>query len=247
MSNEKKLKSYAENRLSAYADGEDSLARLKRVQAAQKEQEPQAQKAPARAWVKRFAFTFTVVIVAVVAVLLVRLAPGGSYDTVKERGMSSGGNYAKEGSFADNGVAFFSEAAVNAETVCLDLALPDGAALQKLKVESPSSVVGDKTVDSEKAEEKEGYYYLYSVEEDSGSFVGGAELIVAFGGYEPEWGAFEPELKGFVVGQTFAYTVTQEGLLGKIQTEKETIYVRFLQEKNVQACLDWLGSILIQK
>ena len=245
MSDEKKLKEYAEHRLSAYATGEDSLARLKRVQSAQKE-EAAREKAPLRSWVKRFALTFSVVVVVVVVVLMLKLIPGGSGDFAGDGQILGGGNYAAESNLADKekGVLLYADEALNEETRYLDLTLPQGVSLKKITVKERGE---SKDEIPQNSDEKQGYCYRCSLEDEADACVGTLDLIVAFDGYAPESFSFTADREMTLAGQTFSYSITQEGLFGKMSTDCECVYLSFDGATNEAACLELLRSIFSEK
>ncbi|MBQ9369520.1 MAG: hypothetical protein IJU10_00425 [Clostridia bacterium] len=233
MSKEKKLRDYAESRLSAYADGEDSLARLKEAQATAAPEK----KVPWRRYVLRIATSLSVLVVVVVAAILAAQGFfGGGMATDSEKAVENNApsgvsprdsasefvpNYdaiqdAEKGSAALN-------VNVNAETEHVEVVLPEDASVEKVNAD-------------------EGYYYAVSLRD------GSLDAIIAFEGAEPVSAAFDTDKESTVAGLPFEYTWTYGiALRGKIATDCETIYITHCAGEDEADALDTVRSVFTEK
>ena len=255
MSRERKLKRYAEGRLSSYAGAEDSLARLKREQSAispQKEKKGFYKSAAFKA-----ALSFCVVLLVVggvfsalyfsslpmgkdSAIELSQVQSAGENDAVPNAapgGASSADGYTQEKNVSDSSsIAYYTLKDVNVETECLNVVLPSGAAGQNNGEASPNGV----SVLKESGAEWQTYRFSFSA--------GGVEVraIVAFGNYEPQETVLT-DRETTIGGETFLYGTDGGVLSGKITTACETIYITHCSGGSESACLSVLRSIFIEK
>ena len=228
MSKEDQLKRYAEDRLSALADGEDSLARLKEAQTANA---PERKATPWRRYVRTIATSFAVLIVAVTGVLFAVRAfteSGGDADGV-EKGAVNGlfPNAAHSVPSYDAVIEgkgqLEADGGVNAETEYVKVTLPSNAFIDRVKAET-------------------GYYYTLSLKD--GSF----DAIVAFDGATPDGTSFETEKETTVAGASFSYVWAQDiSLRGKLVTARETIYITHCAGADEADALRIVRTILTEK
>ena len=232
MSKEKKLRDYADGRLSAYADGEDSLARLKEAQAAAAPEK----KVPWRRYVLRIATSLSVLVVVVVAAILAAQGFfGGGMATddkaVENRAPSDLSPRGSASEFMPNHDAIQNaekgsaalNANVNAETEHVEVVLPEDASVEKVDAD-------------------EGYYYAVSLRD------GSLDAIIAFEGAEPVSAAFDTDKESTVAGLPFEYTWSYGiALRGKIATECETIYITHCAGEDEADALDTVRSVFTEK
>ena len=250
MSKEKKLKRYAENRLSSFADGEDSLARLKKEQALNAPRKEKKERSPFL--FKKAAVTFSaVVVIAAVAVCFARFAPimtpnkatptASNSSASEPKGSSwhwgaddASGNHGflpspKGGSQTENAGESSSPsnaeilAELNAATEFLKLTLPSGASARK-------------------SDSVDGYEItLY----DGGKYLFGA--LVSFEKADPEDAAFGNR-RATIGEQPFVYKEDRAGVWqGIITTEKEIVYVVYCVSEGEENFLRTVGSYFSKK
>ena len=246
MSKEKKLKRYAENRLSSFANGEDSLTRLKKEQALNAPREEKPVRKPFL--LKKAAVAFSaVVVIAVVAVCLVRFSPfdgrkkayltanhssynGSSKSTADESAGKSNFSPSPNGGAKPDSegdaVSMTTEeilAELNGLTEYLKVTLPSGASLLKS--------------DSGKRYE----IRLY----DSGRLLFAAGVDFEEGDAE----VFVSGNRQASVGeQTFVYKEDRAGVWqGQIVTEKEIVSVVYCVSESEEGFLGMVRSVFSKK
>jgi len=235
MSKEKKLRNYAEDRLSAYAGGEDSLSRLKEAQAAAA---PEKKTVPWRRYVMRIATSLSVLVVVVVAAILTAqgfFGGGMASDSADHVEPAPHGTVPSKNSGAMHSPAYDSplddesmapvdvNAALNAETEHVQVVLPDDAAIEKVQTD-------------------EGYYYTVSLKD------GSLDAIIAFDGAEPDASPIVTDKESTVAGQTLEYAwMYGITLRGKIATESETIYITHCAGADEAGALDAVRNVFTEK
>ena len=228
MSKEKKLNEYVEDRLDAYAGGEDSLARLKAVQAANA---PEKRQVPWRRYVRMIATSFTVLVVVVVGVLFAMQTFAGGASSDSEV-VGDGANEAvrfDDAIVAPNGKAIgnvektpaYENVDVNAEMKYLRLIIPAAGTLEKVSTE-------------------EGYYYTLTLAD--GTF----DAVIAFKGATTEDTSFTTNKESTVAGLPFAYSY-DISLKGKIVTDCETIYITHCAGEDETDALDAVRAVFTDK
>jgi len=233
MSKEKKLNDYAEDRLAAYSDGEDSLARLKEAQAANA---PEKAPTPWRRYGRMIVTSLSVLVVVAVAVLLVVqnfFGAGQMTDSGEEKhafysdaehaahsAPASDTTNKEKNHFEDIAV---SDADVNIDTEYVRVTLPANAMIERTETGS-------------------GYYYTVSLKD------GSLDAVILFGDAAAEGTAFDTDKTCTVAGQTFSYVWANGiALRGRIVTDRETICVTHCAGENEAAALDLVRSVFTGK
>ena len=228
MSKEKKLKGYVEGRLSAYSGAEDSLTRLKREQegtASRKEGHSSR-----KGYFRRIAVTLSAVVAVVIVAVLVNFLPSMDKESAdyREEGFSvveknHHGDPARSSAKENDVYGDRLLADVNDETTYLRILLPERV--------SSRQIVADG-----------GSYYLLTSED--GSFEG----IVVVESFTPEGTQFKTDRESSIAGMPFEYAmVNDKALRGKIETDRERIYLSYCTGENEEAILSSLREIIVEK
>ena len=241
MSKERKLREYAEDRLAAYADGADSLARLKAEQSANAPETSKKRLPLAR----KFAFGFSAFAAVVIAVVCVfRFVPlvgdSGSDEEVVLRQESasdvSGGNLADHViPKSESGGYQYSDAINEASAMPLGASINERTSYLILSVDEYGSLQSD----SEKRTE----CYTFSVSVDGVA----AEGILSFGEIDAKAFPYSCDKESTVAGQTFLYGTEGDILFGKIVTDAECVYVLRCEGGTEEARLAALRKVFSEK
>ncbi len=251
MSKEKKLNRYAEDRLASYSNAEDSLARLKREQAAS--DETAREKARSRSILKKAVVSFSVAAVVIVTIALVwvgALSKMASPTWESAKTSNGSGNYSWHSypntntDSSQDGSSYQSETSYN-EVAGGSSKDAEGNAATELNGETTyvRFVFPNNAVSSEKVEQTKGYYYSFSFVKSEITI----DALVAFGEIAADGIDFETNKTATVAGQTFLYAMGENGLRGKIVTDRETVYARSCSGAGEEAILAFLRETFIAK
>ena len=234
MFTDKKIRKYTERKLSEYSGAEDSLARLKKEQEVLPEKKEE--KARDKSILKKAVLSFSVAAVVIITVCLIWVnAPAlnkasltdkqSSYDGLAGNGAAAPSGYGKDAqtnhSAGQSESAYAAEDAgaadINASTLYLNVVLPEGSTI-----------------------EENGNGYAFSVT------VGNVliQANVEFGGADV---SVSTDREAAVAGQTLFYRIEGGVLIGKIETDRECVYITRCEGASEEACLAAVRSIFIEK